>query len=105
MTNMPVNLATWRGLTRRCGTCGQSVLSFDMAGGTVLRLRVSAKTMRELAEVCSDELARQRSDLCCPECAVHSDNSSGRPICDVSSKGDGENVALLARSSKAEAGE
>lgn len=95
-------VATWRGITTSCGTCGYAHLSmafeagvspiFEGRDGPVLRLRLSPATIKDLVEVLAEvkDVIHEAGRGLCPLCAAQSSNSSGNPHLDGSSREAGQ---------------
>jgi hypothetical protein len=79
--------ARWRGLTPVDPQSESAVLSFDIAGGEVLRLHLSTADRRHVADVTRECLDNHRTGT-----TDHSDNSSGMRQCDGSIPDEGQKV-------------
>ena len=94
--------ASWRGLTRYCTVCGGAHLSFDLADGTVLRLRVPRDGLRMIAATVNED---QPPLGPCRPCRTQPESSSGNPQREESRLPTSPVVCPPARSSSAAAGE
>lgn len=88
--------------TGPCGCCGDMVLSFDMADGSVLRLRMTREQRAEVVDLFRLRWP-YRSAGKCPEC-FQSESAPGNPQSDGSTPEEGQNTAPMQRSSNAAAG-
>lgn len=83
--------AAWRGTTPECGKCGRIGLSFDLPNGNRVRLRIDARSARQVAETLAGYQAQQ-SACQCSSCASHSARLSGNSQVAGSSSEGGKNV-------------
>jgi len=94
--------ANWRSTSPVCACCGCVCLSFNLADGSVVRLKLPHAEMVHVLETYAEFQANPPRRARCQRCSDLSDNSSGSPIADVSIAAP---AALLSKSSSAEAGE
>lgn len=101
----PVVAATWRGTSPICDCCGAVYLSFDLADGGVVRLKLSRAEMANVLETYAHFQANPPEHARCHGCSDQPDRSLGKPTADVSSllpdASTAENVASLSKSSNA----
>lgn len=83
----------WRGTSRPCGQCGAQHLSFDLADGSVLRLRLTAADARSVIETLAEMIALgQHHSVVCRKCGCQSASSHGNPQVAQSGPAEGENT-------------
>ncbi len=92
--------AKWRGMTRMDAQSGTAVLCFALASGETLRLHLSERELRNVAEVTRECVDSHRASM-----TAQSGSSSGKPQDDGSSPDPGQSVCPPTRSSSAEAGD
>lgn len=101
--------ATWRSTSPICGCCGCVNLSFNLADGSVVRLKLPRAEMVHVLETYAEFLANPPRRARCHGCLDQPESSSGSPIADVSIgapvPSNAPGAALLSKSSSAEAGE
>lgn len=100
LTIWPVDAV--RGITAPCSCCDAQVISFDLPGSAVVRLKLTKEHRVQLAAYLGAEFPAQ--GVTCQACA-QSSKASGNPQSAGSTPDDGQNTAPAHRSSSAAMGE